>query len=221
MKHLLLTAVCIMALGYHAQAQEIETETNMIEELNPFDSNIENTLRELDQRYMEETGLSPFLEGGTAHLYENENIDLGLFENTILEKPCYRIECPVFAHIKKNEQKMYLYVNGQLQDSWLVSTGLPQHETPNFDKNPNGRIYDKYSSSKFPGGDYMGLGNMPYAVFIHGGFAMHGTPVGNYSKLGRKASHGCVRMHSENGRIFNRLVRQYGISNTWITITDN
>jgi len=73
-------------------------------------------------------------------------------------------------------------------------------------------------SSKFPGGDYNGLGNMPYAVFVDGGFAIHGTTRGNWPLLGQVASHGCIRVHPDNGFIFNRLVRQHGVKNTWITI---
>ena len=131
---------------------------------------------------------------------------------------CFRQECAVWARVVKSEQKLHLYVNGQLVNSWLVSTGAPGHGTPNFDTHPNGRIYDAYSSKKFPGGDYKGLGNMPYAVFISGGFAIHGTTAGNFPKLGKPASHGCIRVHPDNGKIFNRLVREHGIKNTWITV---
>jgi len=113
---------------------------------------------------------------------------------------------------------MYVYINGSLQASWSVSTGMPGYGTPDFDKHPDGRIYDRYTSTKYPGGDWNGLGNMPYAVFIRGGFALHGTPRSNWSKLGRPASHGCIRMHPDNAYWFNRLVRQHGVSNVWITV---
>lgn len=181
-------------------------ETNVIEELNPFAPDIEDQLRELDRIYEEQTGKS-------AHLEDFSDIDdiMGLAR-------CYRAECPVWIYINKSQQKFYLYLGGNLHTSGLVSTGMPGYGTPNFDKNPDGRIYDRYSSSKYPGGDYNGLGNMPYAVFIRGGFAIHGTPQGNWSKLGKVASHGCIRMLPDNGYIFNRLVRQYGISKVWITV---
>ena len=61
---------------------------------------------------------------------------------------------------------------------------------------------------------------MPYAVFIYNGYAIHGTTVGNFSKLGTPASHGCVRLHADNGFIFNRLVRSQGVFNTWVSIID-
>ena len=102
--------------------------------------------------------------------------------------------------------------------AWPTSTGRRFHKTPHFDQHPNGRIYDSYSSNEFPGGDYNGLGNMPYAVFISGGYAIHGTIQSNWHKLGKRASKGCLRLHPENGFIFNRLVRTVGISSTWITV---
>jgi hypothetical protein len=51
-----------------------------------------------------------------------------------------------------------------------------------------------------------------------GGFAIHGTGRGNWRKLGNKASHGCIRVHPDNALIFNRLVRENGIKNVWITV---
>ncbi|WP_374029357.1 L,D-transpeptidase [Bdellovibrio bacteriovorus] len=186
-------------------AQKDADTTNMIEELNPFDPNVEEILEYYDRIYEEETGKSAHLED----LDVNDIIGLA---------SCYRSSCNVWAQVVKSSQRMYLYVNGSLRGSWAVSTGISGYGTPNFDRHPNGRIYDRYTSSKFPGGDYNGLGNMPYAVFITGGFALHGTPRGNWPKLGQRASHGCIRMHPDNAYMFNRLVRQYGKTNVWITV---
>ncbi|HXH30772.1 MAG TPA: L,D-transpeptidase [Bacteriovoracaceae bacterium] len=171
------------------------------EELDPFAPNIKQQLKELDGYYGE------FETSAVA--------DSGI--KGILNA-CYQRTCPVFIDIDKALQMAQLFVDGVLCAEWKVSTGDSAHKTPNFDRNPNGRVYDKYSSSKFPGGDYQGLGNMPYAVFISGGFAIHGTPVKNWPKLGQPASHGCIRSHPDNAKIFNTLVRQYGVNNTWITV---
>lgn len=189
-----------------ADLSENENIPNMIEELDPFDPNVEEVLEYYDKIYEEETGKSAHLEDDT---FINDLIGLAT---------CYRNGCAIWAQIVRSSQRMYLYQNGGLRGSWLVSTGIPGHGTPSFDKHPDGRIYDRYTSGKFPGGDYNGLGNMPYAVFIRGGFAIHGTPRGNWSRLGRPASHGCIRLHPDNAYIFNRLVRQYGKSNVWITV---
>lgn len=192
-----------------AHAEPMETtrnhKPNVIEEINPFDPNIEQVLEQFDKIYEEETGKP-------SHLPESFLDEIIGFAN------CTRNSCAVWAQVVKSSQRMYLYVNGSLRGSWLVSTGMSGYGTPNFDRHPDGRIYDRYTSGKYPGGDYKGLGNMPYAVFITGGFALHGTPQGNWSKLGTRASHGCIRMHPDNGYLFNRLVRQYGKYNVWITV---
>lgn len=191
-----------LALIFSFQVPAMASQSS--EELNPFDPNVEQLLENFDQEYFQATGLSPFVENLMQPMGPS----------------CFRASCKVWIQVVKSTQLAYLYINGQHAETWKVSTGAVGHGTPNFDKHPNGRIYDQYSSSKFPGGDYQGLGNMPYAVFIEGGFAIHGTPAGNWSKLGTRASHGCVRSHPDNARTFNRLVRQYGIYKTWVTIQD-
>ena len=67
----------------------------------------------------------------------------------------------------------------------------------------------------------MGMGNMPYVVFIRGGYAIHGTTPGNFAKLGTPASHGCIRLHPVNARIFYELVKLTGLADTWITVKDS
>lgn len=199
----------MLALGSHAQATETVTASDEveIEEFNPFDPNAEQMLLDFDAVYEQETGLSPFVE--------NMN---DLMEQAGTEGGCRRETCRVWIDADKATQTARLYLDGRYVNQWLISSGTAGHGTPNFDKHPDGRIYQKYSSRKFPGGDYNGLGNMPYAVFIQGGFALHGTPRGNWSKLGRKASHGCIRMHPDNAAYFNQLVRSVGIKQTWITV---
>ena len=189
-----------------------DEEQNTLDELNPFDPNIEQKLIQMDEEYYNATGQSPYLQGGAFDLFENN------LENP--EAACKRETCAVYVRVDRSEQLAYVYVNGVLENTWPVSTGLPKYETPNFDTRPNGRIYDKYSSTKYPGGDYKGLGNMPYAIFISGGFAIHGTVESNFPKLGRKASHGCIRLHSENAFVLNRLVRAFGIAQTWFTVEE-
>ena len=181
--------------------QQASSEDSALDELDPFAPNINDQLNAMDQAYEQATGES-------AHL---PNLDF-------FSTGCRREACAIWARVEKSEQKLYLYVNGEIQGVFDTSTGIPGRDTPNFDRHPDGRIYDRYTSTKFPGGDYNGLGNMPYAVFITGGFAIHGTGKSNWKKLGHVASHGCIRIHPDNAYVFNRLVRQYGVGNTWITV---
>lgn len=177
-------------------------EDSAMDELDPFDANIEEKLNLIDQQYEAETGLSSHLPDKTRYFAAS----------------CKRAACPLYAHVSKAQQLLSLYENGQLIGQFATSTGIKGRGTPNMDRHPNGRIYDQYTSKAYPGGDYNGLGNMPYAVFIEGGFAVHGTGKSNWPKLGRPASHGCIRVHPDNAYRFNRLVRQYGVANTWITV---
>jgi lipoprotein-anchoring transpeptidase ErfK/SrfK len=98
---------------------------------------------------------------------------------------------------------------------------MKHYTTPNISQHPSGPTFIKYTSRKFPGGNYKGFGNMPFAVFVKGGYAIHGTTPGNFSKLGNIASHGCIRLHPDNARIFYDLVKIYGLNNTWVKITDS
>jgi len=135
---------------------------------------------------------------------------------------CKEKECLVYAEVDKSKQKLYLWIMGELKDSFLVSTGKgKKYETPEMDLHPDGPVLTKYSSKKFPGGSYLGLGNMPYAVFIRDGYAVHGTTTGNFAKLGTKASHGCIRLHPDNAKVFNALVKSVGIGQTWISVKDS
>ncbi len=140
---------------------------------------------------------------------------------TVPESGCQGHECPVYAEIIKPRQMLYLHIGGELVDSFAVSTGKKGYETPAMDLRPRGPLFIKYTSRKFPGGNYKGLGNMPYAVFVKGGYAIHGTTPGNFSKLGRTASHGCIRLHPENAKIFYELVKMAGLQNVWVSITDS
>ncbi len=185
-----------LAAPTDSSAKNVEAQ-----EWNPRDPRAMQILNEFDAIYESETGQSPWL-------YSFFNAG----------PRCARAACPVWLQVVKSTQRAYLYINGKRVETWKVSTGRGGFETIDFDGNPNGRIYDKYTSTKFPEGDYKGLGNMPYAIFFYEGYAIHGTPESNFSVLGRPASHGCVRLHPDNAYKFNRLTRENGIRKVWITV---
>lgn len=203
----ILIALLSTVIVLQAQAQvKVKTKTvrakvtlaEQMDELDPADPNIQQKLKAMDAMYFQQTGQSPFLP------------------KTLGAASCMKFDCPVYVLASKSKQRMKIYVNGALTYEWLMSSGGPGHETPLWSGHPNGRIYDAYSSKANPGGDYKGLGNMPYAVFLVGGYAIHGTTEGNFKKLGTPASHGCLRLHPDNAKIFNRLVRKYGAEATYV-----
>lgn len=67
-------------------------------------------------------------------------------------------------------------------------------------------IYNKGGSgcvsSKFPLGE--GGAPMPYCMFFHGGFALHGS----YEVPGYNASHGCVRLYIDDANWLNKVFTQ-------------
>ncbi len=201
------TAAILICSVPHLSSAANAQQSNVLDELDPFSPDIDAQLEKIDRHYQSTTNKSAWIDRLRARATPEQN-----------SSGCFRGSCKVYAHVRKSDQKLYLSVDGNPYAEWLVSTGAVGHTTPDFDRHPNGRIYDQYTSSTFPGGNWKGLGNMPYAVFIEGGFAVHGTSAGNFKYLGRTASHGCVRVHPDNGFIFNRLVRENGARNVWIQI---
>jgi hypothetical protein len=196
----LILSLTLSILTANVHATEVE---NFYDKLDPKSPIIEKTMQDLEADYQFSTGKSGKMESDQLE---------DLFPD------CYRNACMIWADIDKSAQRLYLYIDGVLTYTWKTSTGRPGFTTPDIDQHPQGPVYDHYTSTKFPGGDYDGLGNMPYAVFVHGGIAIHGTTRGNWSLLGTAASHGCVRVHPDNGQIFNVLVRKYGLRNVWVTV---
>jgi hypothetical protein len=59
---------------------------------------------------------------------------------------------------------------------------------------------------------------MPHAVFFtKKGHAIHGT--NEVKKLGKPASHGCVRLSPQNAETFFNLVKEKGLENTQVVLT--
>jgi lipoprotein-anchoring transpeptidase ErfK/SrfK len=117
----------------------------------------------------------------------------------------------VHARISKSTQTMYVYVHGQLYYSWPVSTGRGRYATPSGNFRAQ-RLERRWYSTKYSNAP------MHNAVFYNRGYAIHSTA--EVSKLGRPASHGCVRLSPGNAAQFFQLVRSYGPSQTRITISN-
>ncbi len=194
------TLLVLLFVSFNLNALETFQE-NLLDELDPADHGIEVKLQEMDEAYFKMTGQWPFLSSDQSQ-----------------KDSCYKETCPVWSRVSLNEQLMYTYLDGNLLYVWPTSTGKRGYRTPHLNQHPNGRIYDSYSSATYPGGDYNGLGNMPYAVFVSGGYAIHGTTEGNWAKLGQPASKGCIRLHPNNGFLYNRLVRTVGVFSTWVSV---
>jgi hypothetical protein len=93
--------------------------------------------------------------------------------------------------------------------TWDVSTGRAGHATPTGTFRPI-RMHEMWYSSKYENAP------MPWAIFFHGGYAIHGTT--DLRHLGHVASHGCVRLDPHNAKVLYDLVRQVGMQNTRVTL---
>lgn len=92
---------------------------------------------------------------------------------------------------------------------WDVSTARKGMVTPTGNYQPTW-MTPMHRSKKYKNAP------MPYSIFFKGGYAIHGTDA--ISKLGTRASHGCIRLHPDNARALYKLVSFYGKENTYIQI---
>ncbi|MEA4812510.1 MAG: L,D-transpeptidase family protein [Anaerolineaceae bacterium] len=98
--------------------------------------------------------------------------------------------------IDLTNQMLYAYSGDTLLNSFLVSTGMPATPTVTG----TFRIYVKYLYANMRGDDY-DLPNVPYTMYFHEGYGIHGTYW--HHNFGVPMSHGCVNMEtSQAGWIY-------------------
>lgn len=115
------------------------------------------------------------------------------------------------ATVDISNQTMTVKHHGKIIHEWKVSTARAGYRTPTGTFRPY-RVHRIWHSRTYDNAP------MPFAVFYDRGWAVHGTTA--VSRLGQPASHGCVRLHTDNARIFYELVREIGAGNTRIVVTD-
>jgi lipoprotein-anchoring transpeptidase ErfK/SrfK len=115
----------------------------------------------------------------------------------------------VVVQIDKSSQRMAVSIDGSPRYSWPVSTGRSGYGTPSGVFHPQ-TMARRWFSRKYYNSP------MPYAIFFHYGFAIHGTT--DISRLGGPASHGCVRLHPSHAAALFALVQRNGARNTRIEI---
>ena len=117
-------------------------------------------------------------------------------------------QAEIYIAINKAAQRMTVVVDGRPRYNWAISSGL-DGGPPSGTFRPQ-RLERMWHSRTYD------WSPMPHSIFFHHGFAIHGT---NYvSRLGRRASHGCVRLHPSNAATLFELVKSRGMQNTRIVI---
>ena len=112
--------------------------------------------------------------------------------------------------INKVSQKMTVTVDGVEKYVWLVSTGASGYSTPSGSYTPFRMEPDHYSKE-------WDDAPMPHSIFFTPtGHAIHGSP--HTKRLGRRASHGCVRLAPDNATTLYALVEKAGMKNTRVIV---
>lgn len=112
--------------------------------------------------------------------------------------------------INKVSQKMTVELDGRTKFKWPVSTGAAGYETPSGSYKPF-RMEKEHYSKEWDDAP------MPHSIFFTTrGHAVHGSY--HVKSLGRRASHGCVRLHPDNAAKLFALVSQTGMSRTRVVV---
>lgn len=115
----------------------------------------------------------------------------------------------VVAHVSITSQEMKVYHEGRLLFTWPVSTAKAGKITPagTFEPELLSRNHRSRRYNNAP---------MPFAIFYDGNYAIHGTD--QIKRLGKPASHGCVRLDPKNAKILFEMVKAEGMENTRVVI---
>ena len=116
----------------------------------------------------------------------------------------------VLITINKVSQKMTVKVDGETEYVWPVSTGARGYDTPSGTYRPF-RMEEDHFSKEWDDAP------MPHSIFFTGeGHAIHGSF--HVKSLGRRASHGCVRLAPDNAATLYTLVQKAGMQNTTVVL---
>ena len=116
----------------------------------------------------------------------------------------------VLINIDKATQKMAVFLDDVQLYEWPVSTGLSGYTTPSG-------TYTARSMNEIWYSRQWDDAPMPHAVFFtKDGHAIHGTH--EVKRLGKPASHGCVRLSPQNAATLYALVAKTGLKNTQVLL---
>jgi hypothetical protein len=120
-----------------------------------------------------------------------------------------KAEAGVLVTVDKTSQRLSVAVDGRTRYVWPVSTARWGYRTPNGVYRPQ-RLARQWYSRKYD------WSPMPYSIFFNGGYAIHGSY--EISRIGRPASHGCIRLHPAHAAVLFALV-QANRADTRIVVT--
>ena len=117
----------------------------------------------------------------------------------------------ILINIDKASQEMTVFVDGVELYTWPVYTGIRGYSTPSG-------TYTTTSMNEIWYSKQWDNAPMPHAIFFtKKGHAIHGTL--ETKKLGKAASHGCVRISPDNATTLYKLVEATGLENTQVVLS--
>ena len=108
-----------------------------------------------------------------------------------------------------NAQRLTVLEGDTVLHVWPISSGLRDYATPTG-------IFQPQSANKMWYSRQYDWTPMPYAVFFTRGVAFHGTNA--TGRLGKSASHGCVRLATPDAEKLFELVHKHGFAQTRIIV---
>jgi hypothetical protein len=136
-----------------------------------------------------------------------------LFGTWLCLFPPVAARAEVLIMIDKATQQMTVSVDGATRWIWPVSTGRRGYETPAGNFKPFRLEEDHYSKE-------WDEAPMPHSIFFtFEGHAIHGSF--ETRNLGRRASHGCVRIAPQNAEKLFTLVKREGLGNSRVVVRED
>jgi lipoprotein-anchoring transpeptidase ErfK/SrfK len=106
-------------------------------------------------------------------------------------------------------QRLTMIEDGKVKHTWPISSGRDGFATK------TGTFKPQWASKLWYSRQYDNA-PMPHAVFFHGGMAFHATTA--TGMLGRRASHGCIRLSPANAAALFKLVHKHTFAGTKIVV---
>jgi hypothetical protein len=107
----------------------------------------------------------------------------------------------VTVSVNLSSQTMHVTSRAGESYTWAISSGRAGFNTPRGYYKPT-MLKRMHYSRKYH------MSPMPHSIFFRGGYAIHGT--GEVGRLGRPASHGCIRLAPGNAAKLFAMVQKEG-----------
>lgn len=152
--------------------------------------NTEYTIKEANS--VQSTQDDSFLEGDRVYTFKTKDTDL--FPAPPTSEPKYKEG--KYINVNLANQTLYAYEDGELLDSFLISSGVAGFPTPIGDFNVFSKVRSTRMSHTYGPGNpnNYDLPGVPFVLAFNGPYTIHGTYWHN--NFGHPMSHGCVNMYT-------------------------